>query len=141
MHVKQLALMVQAITLSPNAHLARPMGIEFTVGPIWLRSFKQRPQTKPIKWSWIIDRYTGEIGKCRQQIDGTADLGRRFPASIFAGQRMNSGDLTPPSSVDPLRPFMPPFHRSLLGPLSEKNTTMVLSASSRSSNLFNSRPT
>ena len=36
------------------------------------------------------------------------------------GQRMKNGDLNPPSSTDPLRPFIPPFQRVLFGPLSEK---------------------
>ena len=47
------------------------------------------------------------------------------PFEIAAGQRTSNGDRTPPSSVDPLRPFMPPFQRTPFGPLSWKNTTMV----------------
>ena len=42
------------------------------------------------------------------------------PAAMWPGQRMKSGERTPPSSVEPLRPFMPPFQRQELGPLSEK---------------------
>jgi hypothetical protein len=42
------------------------------------------------------------------------------PGAILPVHRISSGDRTPPSSVDPLRPFMPPFHRQLLGPLSWK---------------------
>ncbi len=42
------------------------------------------------------------------------------PGGMCPGQRTNSGERTPPSSVEPLRPFMPPFQRQLLGPLSLK---------------------
>ncbi len=40
------------------------------------------------------------------------------PASMARGQRTKKGDRTPPSSVEPLRPFMPPFQRQPFGPLS-----------------------
>ena len=49
-----------------------------------------------------------------------AICGTRVPGAIFPGQRMTNGARTPPSSVEPLRPFMPPFQRSVFGPLSEK---------------------
>ena len=35
-----------------------------------------------------------------------------------AGHRMKSGERTPPSSVEPFTPFMPPFQRRPFGPLS-----------------------
>ena len=50
------------------------------------------------------------------------------PFGMRAGQRTTNGDRTPPSSVEPLRPFMPPFQRTPFGPLSWKNNTMVSSA-------------
>jgi len=37
-----------------------------------------------------------------------------------AGQRRKNTERTPPSSVEPLMPFIPPFQRQAFGPLSEK---------------------
>lgn len=54
---------------------------------------------------------------------------------------MKHGERTPPSSVVPLRPFMPPFQRELFGPLSEKNTTIVLEATPSASRRPSQRPT
>ena len=62
------------------------------------------------------------------------------PASC-AGHRQKQVDRTPPSSIVPLIPFMPPFQRQQLGPLSEKYTTIVLSANWSSSSLRSTRPT
>jgi hypothetical protein len=42
------------------------------------------------------------------------------PGFTCPGHRKSSGARTPPSSVEPLRPFMSPFHRQPLGPLSQK---------------------
>ena len=53
------------------------------------------------------------------------------PAGSRAGHRQKQVDRTPPSSMDPLIPFMPPFQRHELGPLSEKYTTIVLSDNSK----------
>jgi hypothetical protein len=57
------------------------------------------------------------------------------------GQRTCSGERTPPSSVLPLWPFIPPFHRGPLGPLSLKYTTMVFRSSFFSFSAASSRPT
>ena len=43
-----------------------------------------------------------------------------FPAGNLPGQEIKPGERTPPSSVLPLRPFIPPLNRKLFGPLSEK---------------------
>ena len=63
------------------------------------------------------------------------------PAGSCPGQRMNRGERTPPSSVLPLRPFIPPFQRELFGPLSERKTTSVSRARPRSSSRRRTRPT
>ena len=49
-----------------------------------------------------------------------AICGMIVPGAILPGQRIRHGERTPPSSVEPLRPFMPPFQRKLFGPLSQK---------------------
>ena len=49
----------------------------------------------------------------------------RVPAWTAAGYRRQQTLRTPPSSVDSFRPRIPPHHRPLLGPLSEKNTTIA----------------
>jgi hypothetical protein len=58
-----------------------------------------------------------------------------------AGQLSIAGERMPPSSTEPLRPFMPPFQRQLFGPLSEKYSTMVFSRSPSSSRRRSTRPT
>ena len=63
------------------------------------------------------------------------------PAGISLGQRIKKGERTPPSSMAPFRPFMSPFHRNELGPLSEKKMTMVLLSISSSSSFAKIRPT
>ena len=45
-----------------------------------------------------------------------AICGTATPGLILAGQRMKNGTRTPPSSVEALSPFMPPFHRHVAGP-------------------------
>ena len=44
----------------------------------------------------------------------------RLPAAILPGQRMKNDERTPPSSVEPFLPFMPPSQRQVFGPLSVK---------------------
>ena len=63
------------------------------------------------------------------------------PALITPGQEITSGDLTPPSSVDPLRPRKPSFHREPFGPLSLKYTTIVFFSNLSSLSFERSRPT
>ncbi len=63
------------------------------------------------------------------------------PFLILLGQRTSNGERTPPSSVEPLRPFMSPFQRTPFGPLSWKKTTMVSSAIFSSSSFLRMRPT
>ena len=46
--------------------------------------------------------------------------GTLVPGLTWPGHRTRQGTRTPPSSVEPLRPFIPSFHRQLLGPLSLK---------------------
>ena len=66
-------------------------------------------------------RNAGQPGERRQQVDRAGDLrDRACPAGCGRASGSSSGERTPPSSVEPLRPFMPPFQRQLLGPLSLK---------------------
>ena len=62
-----------------------------------------------------------------------SDPNRYAQYGNLPGQRTKHGERTPPSSVEPLRPFMPPFQRKLFGPLSQKKMTIVSSARFNSS--------
>ena len=61
-----------------------------------------------------------EIPQGGQQIDGSGDLRNRPGSSDLLRPTNEKGERTPPSSIEPLRPFIPPFHRYEFGPLSEK---------------------
>ena len=65
----------------------------------------------------------------------------RLPASNFPGQRMKHSTRCPPSKRLPLRPRIPPLKRSVFGPLSLVDITMVFSARPSASNFASSRPT
>ena len=78
----------------------------------------------------VGDRQPSSFRLIASTPDSAASVGNRSiaapicetlrPGGIRPGQRISSGERTPPSSVEPLRPFMPPFQRKPLGPLSQK---------------------
>ena len=121
-HVEQPAGVVEPILLRPHADLAVPVREDHPVGPVRGRSRSSSGARLMPSSGLSLDALdTGQVGSA-----SAAGRSRRRSASLcvpgcdVARPADQSGERTPPSSVEPLRPFMPPFQRQLLGPLSLK---------------------
>ena len=122
LHVEQLAGIVEPILLRADADLAVPVREDHAVGPVACLASPVSSGLRLMPSSGLPadDRNPGQIRQRRQQVDRAGDLRDALAGGMCPGQRIKNGERTPPSSVEPLRPFMPPFQRQPFGPLSLK---------------------